>query len=235
MAKIRILIADDHAVLREGMRRLLEQESDIEVIGEANDGDEAVKMAAELEPDVILMDIVMPKLSGVEATRLIKKAKPSSCILILTAYSDIRYILGLLEAGASGYLLKRARSEEIVGAIRAVRSGESVLDSLATRKLLERVVSLTKDTEEDRERGQLSPREIEILRLAARGMSNRDIAVKLELSMRTVKAHLSNIFNKMRCSSRTEAIVKGFREGYVSLDDVPSGIEGYDKAKGATS
>ncbi len=235
MAKIRILIADDHAVLREGMRRLLEQESDIEVIGEANDGDEAVKMAAELEPDVILMDIVMPKLSGVEATRLIKKAKPSSCILILTAYSDIRYILGLLEAGASGYLLKSARSEEIVGAIRAVRSGESVLDSLATRKLLERVVSLTKDTEEDKERGQLSPREIEILRLAARGMSNRDIAVKLELSMRTVKAHLSNIFNKMRCSSRTEAIVKGFREGYVSLDDVPSGIEGYDKAKGATS
>ena len=235
MAKITILIADDHAVLREGMRRLLEQESDMEVIGEANDGEEAVKMAAELEPDVILMDIVMPKLSGVEATRLIKKAKPSSCILILTAYSDIRYILGLLEAGASGYLLKSARSDEIVGAIRAVRSGESVLDSLATRKLLERVVSLTKDSEEDKERGQLSPREIEILRLAARGMSNRDIAVKLELSMRTVKAHLSNIFNKMRCSSRTEAIVKGFREGYVSLDDVPSGIEGYDKAKGAAS
>ena len=235
MAKIRILIADDHAVLREGMRRLLEQESDMEVIGEANDGQEAIKMATELEPDVILMDIVMPNLSGVEATRLIKKAKPSSCILILTAYSDIRYILGLLEAGASGYLLKSARSDEIVGAIRAVRSGESVLDSLATRKLLERVVSLTKESEEEKERGQLSPREIEILRLAARGMSNRDIAVKLELSMRTVKAHLSNIFNKMRCSSRTEAIVKGFKEGYVSLDDIPSGIEGYDKTKGASS
>ena len=235
MAKIRILIADDHAVLREGMRRLLEQESDMEVIGEANDGQEAVKLAAELEPDVILMDIVMPQLSGVEATKLIKKARPASCILILTAYSDIRYILGLLEAGASGYLLKSARSEEIVGAIRAVRSGESVLDSLATRKLLERVVSLTQESDEEKERGQLSPREIEILKLAARGMSNRDIAVKLELSMRTVKAHLSNIFNKMRCSSRTEAIVKGFKEGYVSLDDIPSGIEGYDKAKGASS
>lgn len=231
MAKIRIIIADDHAVLREGMRQLLEQEKDMEVIGEANDGEEAVKLASKLKPDVALMDIVMPKLSGVEATKLIKKASPATCILVLTAYSDIRYILGLLEAGASGYLLKSARSNEIVGAIRAVRAGESVLDSLVTRKLLERVVTLAREAGEDRVKAQLSPREIEILRLAARGMSNRDIAAKLELSMRTVKAHLSNIFNKMRCSCRTEAIVKGFREGYVSLEDIPQGIEGYDKER----
>jgi two-component system, NarL family, response regulator LiaR len=231
MAKTRVMIADDHAVLREGMRRLLEQEKDIEVVGEASDGEEAVRLVDEQKPDVVLMDIVMPKLTGVEATKLIKKANPATAILILTAYSDIRYILGLLEAGASGYLLKSARSDEIVGAIRAVKSGESVLDSMATRKLLERVVNLSKETPEDKSRGQLSPREIEILRLAARGMSNRDIAEKLELSMRTVKAHLSNIFNKMRCSSRTEAIVKGFREGYVTLDDVPQGIEGYEKDK----
>jgi DNA-binding NarL/FixJ family response regulator len=229
MAKIRVLIADDHAVLREGMRRLLEHEKDMEVIGEASDGEEAVTMATESKPDVALMDIVMPKLSGVEATKLIKKQSPATCVLILTAYSDIRYILGLLEAGASGYLLKSARSDEIVGAIRAVRTGESVLDALATRKLLERVVSLAKEAGEDKTRAQLSPREIEILRLAARGMSNQDIADKLGLSMRTVKAHLSNIFNKMRCSCRTEAIVKGFREGYVSLEDVPQGIEQYDK------
>lgn len=229
MANIRILIADDHAVLREGMRQLLEHESDMEIVGEADDGEEAVKMAEELKPDVALMDIVMPKLSGVEATKLIKKVSPSTCILILTAYSDIRYILGLLESGASGYLLKSARSDEIVGAIRSVRSGESVLDSMATRKLLERVTSLSKETAEEKIRGNLSPREIEILRLAARGMSNRDIAEMLSLSMRTVKAHLSNIFNKMRCSCRTEAIVKGFKEGYVSLSDIPSEMQDNDK------
>ncbi len=225
MIKTRIVIADDHVVLCEGMRSFLEQEKDMEVVGEASDGEEAVHLVDQLKPDVVLMDIVMPKLTGVEATKLIKNSNPSTCILILTAYSDTRYILGLLEAGASGYLLKSARSDEIVGAIRAVRSGESVLDSIATRKLLERVVKLSRETPGDKARGQLSPREIEVLRLAARGMSNRDIGEKLGLSMRTVKAHLSNIFNKMRCGSRTEAIVKGFRDGYVTLDDVPQGIE----------
>ncbi|MBJ7532412.1 response regulator transcription factor [Dehalococcoides mccartyi] len=229
MAKTKVLIADDHAVLREGMSRLLSQEKDIEVVGEAGDGQEAVDMVGQFKPDVVLMDIVMPRLTGVEATKLIKKNNPSTCILILMAYSDIRYILGLLEAGASGYLLKSAKSDEIVGAIRAIKAGESVLDSIATRKLLERVVNVSKETDEDKVRGQLSPREIEILQLASKGLSNREIADKLELSMRTVKAHLSNIFNKMRCSCRTEAIVKGFREGYVMLEDVPQGIDGYDR------
>ncbi len=227
MIKMRIVIADDHIILRQGMRSFLEQEKDMAVVGEASDGEEAVRLVEEMKPDVVLMDIVMPKLTGVEATKLIKNSNPSTCILILTAYSDTRYILGLLEAGASGYLLKSARSEEIVGAIRAIRSGESVLDPVATRKLLERVVKLSKETPEDKARGQLSPREIEVIRLAARAMSNRDIAENLGLSMRTVKAHLSNIFNKMRCGSRTEAIIKGFREGYITLDDVPQGIETY--------
>jgi len=221
--KIRILIADDHAVLREGMRNLLEREKDFEVVGEAGDGEEAVRLGSELKPDLVIMDIVMPKLSGIEATKLIKQASPSTAVLVLTAYNDIRYIIGLLEAGACGYLLKSARSNEIVGAIRAVRSGESVLDPAVTHKLLQRVVGLVKEPGEVQTSGQLTPREIEILRLAAKGMSNKDIADELFLSLRTVKAHLTNIFNKIGVGSRTEAIIKGLREGYITLDDYPRG------------
>ncbi|MBN1643392.1 MAG: response regulator transcription factor, partial [Dehalococcoidales bacterium] len=130
---IKVLLADDHAVLREGMRNLLSREKDVEVVGEANNGEEAVRLASELKPTVVLMDIVMPGLNGIEATRQIKQASPSTIVLVLTAYSDIRYILGLLEAGASGYLLKSARGREIVDSIRAACYGESVLDPVVTR------------------------------------------------------------------------------------------------------
>jgi len=220
MVKTRILIADDHAMLREGMRNLIKQEKDFDLVGEAADGEEAVRLAAKLKPDIIIMDIVMPKLNGVEATKQIKQVSPSSALLILTAYSDIRYIVGLLEAGACSYLLKNSPAKEIVRAIRAVRSGESVLDPDVTRKLVQRLASLTKSPGESKASGLLTAREMEILKLASRGISNKELSEKLFISLRTVKAHMTNIFNKLGCSSRTDAIIKGLKQGYIDLDDI---------------
>ena len=163
----RIMIVDDHAMLREGMRNLLEQEKDFELVGEAADGEEALELAGKLKPDIIIMDIVMPKMNGVEATRQIKQVSPSTALLILTAYSDIRYIVGLLEAGACGYLLKNSPGKEVIRAIRAVRSGESVLDSEVTRKLVQRLANLSKTPETSNANGPLTSREMEILKWEA--------------------------------------------------------------------
>ena len=218
--KITILIADDHPMIRTGTHSLLNTVEEFKVIGEACDGEEAVKMTGELKPDVVIMDIVMPKLNGVEATKAIKQASPATAVLILTAYSDISYILGLLEAGACGYLLKDASGEELIGAINAVRSGESVLGPEVTRKLLERVSKQPPaNNSAAAPATPLTPREIEILKLASRGLSNKDIANQLFLSLRTVKAHLTNIFSKMGCGSRTDAIIRGLRAGYITLDE----------------
>jgi NarL family two-component system response regulator LiaR len=218
--KTRIMIADDHAMLREGMRNLLENEKDFELVGEAADGEEAVSLAGKIKPDIIIMDIVMPKLNGIEATRQIKQVSPATALLILTAYSDIRYIIGLLEAGACGYLLKNSPGKDVIRAIRAVRSGESVLDSEVTRKLVQRLASLSKSPDERETVGQLTSREIEILKWAARGLSNKELSEKLFISLRTVKAHMTNIFNKLGCSSRTDAIIKGLKQGYIDLNDI---------------
>ena len=218
--KTRIFIADDHAMLREGMRNLLEKEKDFELVGEAADGEEAVRLAGKLKPDIVIMDIVMPKLNGIEATKQIKQVSPSTALLILTAYSDIRYIIGLLEAGACGYLLKNSPGKDVIRAIRAVRSGESVLDSEVTRKLVQRLASLSKSPDEREASGQLTSREIEILKWAARGLSNKELSEKLFISLRTVKAHMTNIFNKLGCSSRTDAIIKGLKQGYIDLNDI---------------
>ena len=218
--KTRIFIADDHAMLREGMRNLLEKEKDFELVGEAADGEEAVRLAGKLKPDIVIMDIVMPKLNGIEATRQIKQLSPSTALLILTAYSDIRYIIGLLEAGACGYLLKNSPGKDVVRAIRAVRSGESVLDSEVTRKLVQRLGSLSRSPDDREASGQLTSREIEILKWASRGLSNKELSEKLFISLRTVKAHMTNIFNKLGCSSRTDAIIKGLKQGYIDLNDI---------------
>ena len=218
--KTRIFIADDHAMLREGMRELLEKEKDFELVGEAADGEEAVRLAGKLKPDIVIMDIVMPKLNGVEATKQIKQVSPSTALLILTAYSDIRYIIGLLEAGADGYLLKNSPGKDVIRAIRAVRSGESVLDSEVTRKLVQRLANLSRSPDEREASGQLTSREIEILKWASRGLSNKELSEKLFISLRTVKAHMTNIFNKLGCSSRTDAIIKGLKQGYIDLNDI---------------
>jgi len=218
--KIRILVVDDHAMLREGMRTLLSQEKDFEIVGEAANGDEAVRLAGELHPDIVIMDIVMPVMNGVEATRRIRQLYPAMSVLVLSAFSDIRYIVDLLEAGAHGYLLKSSAGKELVKAIRAVRAGESVLDPEVTRKLVHRLASLSRTPEEREAGGQLTARELEILKWAARGLSNKEISEKLFISLRTVKAHLTNIFNKLGCGSRTDAIIRGLKQGHIDLDDM---------------
>lgn len=221
MDKIRVLIADDHAVVREGTRRILEQEKDMEVVGEATDGDEAVMMAGRLKPDVAIVDIAMPRMDGIEATRQIKALCPDVTVLILSAYDDDQFVFGLLEAGAAGYLLKSVRSQEVVDAVRAVHAGESVLHPAVARKVLNRFVPTADKSQQARVSEILSEREKEILRLATRGLSNSEIARDLCLSIRTVQGHLGHIFNKLQVSSRTEAVVRALKEGWVTLDDVP--------------
>ena len=220
MDKIKILIADDHAVVREGTRRILEQEQDLEVVGEAGDGEEAVTLAKNSKPDVAIIDIAMPKLDGLEATRQIKALYPAVTVLILTAYDDDQLIYSLLEAGAAGYLLKSARGRELIDAVRAVYAGESVLHPSVARKVLNRFMPIGGKPREEEPLEVLSEREKDILRLATRGLSNKDIAKELCLSVRTVQGHLRHIFNKLQVSSRTEAVVRGLKEGWVSLDDV---------------
>jgi NarL family two-component system response regulator LiaR len=215
--KLRVLIADDHPLVREALRQALDGEEDMEIVAEATDGEEAVKLASELRPDVAVMDIVMPRLNGIGATRKIKEIAPDIAILILTAYDDDEYVLGLLDAGAAGYLLKSARGRDLAGAIRAIKSGESVLHPKIIAKLLKR--AMVAPVEEHKASEILSERESEILKLVAMGMSNKEIAERLVLSERTIKAHLTNIFNKLNVASRSEAIVKGLQWRLVTLED----------------
>jgi len=217
---IKILIADDHAFVREGTRRILEQESDLEVVAEAGDGEEAVRLASDLKPDVALVDVAMPKLDGIEATRQIKALCPTVAVLVLSAYDDDQFVFGLLEAGAAGYMLKSVRGHEIVDAIRAVHAGESVLHPSVARKVLNRFANVSSKPREKKTLELLTEREMEVLKLVTRGLGNKDIADELCLSVRTVQGHLANIFNKLRVGSRTEAVVHALKEGWVTLDDV---------------
>ncbi len=218
MKKIKILIADDHAFVRESTRRILEQESDLEVIGEAGDGEEAIRLATSFKPDVAIIDVAMPKLDGIEATRQIKTLCPAITVLILSAYDDDQFVFSLLEAGAAGYLLKSVRGQEIVDAVRAVYSGESVLHPAVARKVLNRFARPSAEVDTKKSSELLSDRETEVLKLVTKGLSNKDIADELCLSVRTVQGHLANIFNKLQVSSRTEAVVHALKQGWVTLD-----------------
>jgi DNA-binding NarL/FixJ family response regulator len=225
---ITILLADDHVVVREGTREILERQANLKVVGEAGDGEEAVRLATQLRPDVIIMDFAMPVLNGLEATKLIKDKCPTTAVLVLTAYDDEQYVFALLEAGAAGYLLKNARASEIAEAVQAVSSGESVLAPAIARKVVERVArghgpgadrTRTHATGEGKLLEELSERELEVLKLAGAGLTNREIAQRLVLSPRTVQAHLANIFGKLQVGSRTEAVMVALKEGWIKLDE----------------
>ena len=214
---IRVLLADDHALVREGTRRLLETENDVEVVAEAASGEEAVEATKRLHPDIAIMDIAMPGMGGIEATRTIKVSCPETAVLVLSAYDDEPYLMKLLEVGAAGFLLKSVHGRELISAIRAVSRGKSVLQPSIAEKIMLRMSSQTEAQQSMTD--LLSEREFEVLRLAARGLPNKEIARRLGLSIRTVHSHLANIFMKMQVGSRTEAVLLALRQGLISLQD----------------
>jgi DNA-binding NarL/FixJ family response regulator len=208
---------DDHKIVREGTRQLLAQSPEIQVIGEATDGREAVDMAGRLQPEVVVMDVRLPNLNGIEATRIISSQYPRIKVLILSAYEDDSYIFPLFEAGASGYLLKTSSGEELIKAICAVHAGETALSPRIGAKLVKRINSRPVFQKKNMPEG-LTGREMEVLRAAAYGHSNKAIAAELAISIQTVQVHLRNIFSKLQVSSRSEAVALGIQYGWITLE-----------------
>ncbi len=212
--KIRVLVTDDHIVVRKGLVAMLETEPDIQIIGEASNGAEALKMAQELIPDVVLMDLVMPVMDGIEATRQIKQTVPSANILVLTSFSTNDKVLPSLNAGAIGYLLKDSTPTDLVRAIHQVAQGEGSLNPAITRQVLAQMQSPALPTEEE-----LTERETEVIKLMAHGYSNAEIARLMVVSNATVHTHVSRILSKLNLSSRTQAALYALKKGLVSLDE----------------
>jgi DNA-binding NarL/FixJ family response regulator len=216
---IRVLIADDHALFRRGLSMVLESEPDIEVVAEAQDGEEVIAKAEEIVPDVLLMDVRMPKLSGIEATRAIRESVPSSKIVMLTVSDEEDDLFDAIKAGANGYLLKEISIEEVADAIRAVTQGQSLISPSMASKLLNEFNALAKQADEKPRLAapRLTQRELEVLKLVAQGMSNREAADSLFIAENTVKNHVRNILEKLQLHSRMEAVVYAVREKLLDI------------------
>lgn len=216
MNKIRILLADDHSLFREGLRSLLEDQDDIEIVGEAEDGLEAISLVSQLNPNIVLMDINMPVVNGVEATRTILRDNKKVDIIILTMYPQDEHVFEALKAGAKAYLLKDTRSRKLLEVIRSVSKGQAVIDAEMTARLLNEFRRLSDQNEPKPARiEELTDQERKILTLVADGASNKDIAIELNLSERTIKNYLSVIFQKLQVNNRTEAAIRAMKDGLV--------------------
>ena len=218
MSQCKVLIADDHVIVREGLIALLDMADDIKVVGEAADGLEAISMTKQLRPDVVLMDIRMAKLDGVQATREIKARFPEVKVIALTNYDDDEYVFDCLRYGASGYLLKDVGPEDLVKAIKSAVQDESLVDPSVLNKILTQFRQLNEKGSDHADDG-LSPREKEVLEALTAGLSNRGIAQKLYITEKTVKAHFSSIYRKLNVSTRSQAIIGAVKSGLVDLDD----------------
>ena len=221
---IRVLLVDDHAIVRDGIRSLLTTEPDIQVIGEAGNGRVGVRLAQQLQPDIILMDLVMPEVDGIEATRRIMVGQPQARILVLTSFDAEEKVFPAIKAGAMGYLLKNSDSADLIRAIHQVHRGESSLDPKIARKVLREMRAEPRpepDTAPDATVEPLTEREVEVLKLVAQGLSNEEIAQRLVVSERTVRTHVSNILGKLHLANRTQATLYALREGLASLDPSP--------------
>ncbi len=216
--RIRVLIVDDHVIVRKGIRALLAMQPDVEVVGEAGDGREALARAEEWRPDVVLMDLMMPEMDGIEATREITSRFAQTRVVVLTSFAADDKVFPALKAGALGYLLKDSSPADLLGSIRQVYRGESSLHPAIARKVLH---ELTRPPERAKTTEAITDRELEVLRLIARGMSNQEIADKLVVTEATVRAHVSNILGKLHLASRTQAALYALKEGLASLADVP--------------
>jgi DNA-binding NarL/FixJ family response regulator len=219
-APITIILADDHPVVVKAVRNELEKQSGFQVLAEAHDGEEAVRLACQLVPKIVLLDIGMPKLNGIEATQQIKSACPDILVLVLTVYDDVEHILGILESGADGYLTKNIPVEDIAQAIRLAVNGETVLSPQIFHQVLKYALRYNTKPIVLTSGVKLTTRELEILKMVARGLSNKQIAADLKLGSRTVKGHLADIFSKLNTNSRTEAVITGLRAGFLKLEDL---------------